>query len=524
MILPVLIAIAIPLGFLYLVWALEIFAVNRYRVLVAAIGWGIAAFLIALVLQTALVRAGLIPQSLISITTAPVLEELLKAAGIVFLAQRMIVRYAVDGASYGFAIGTGFAVAENLLYLGQNPGLELEVSLARVLSVSLIHAFNTGVVGAVLGSNFFRRSTTLSAKLIGVFAVAAGAHLVFNLVVRSVTGVPLILIAVLTGLAGLAIIMGIILYAVRAERKWINETLERTDVPAGERAAVINPDQIMAIVAKHRDNLGHDRAEVLLRYTQLLAQRSILHKTLEMNQRRSYEDGLRRQLSTVDQQLGQLRKEMGLYMRLWLRSLLPSEESEVWQALIDELGDDAPLIKLVTTLNDRQVAMSANEVRRRRAALKATRLFSELDDEEIADLIALLEDVPVSLMQHVVRQGHVDNHLYIVASGSLTASAVDDQGNETIITGYTAGGTFGELSLIDMEPAPATITALSDSLLYRLSREDLITLIYAKPQVSLRLMKQLVGQVRQGTELLIWMQKTNAAEAAPVPHTAPFIM
>ncbi|MBW4436652.1 MAG: PrsW family intramembrane metalloprotease [Pleurocapsa minor GSE-CHR-MK-17-07R] len=522
MILPVLIAIAIPLGFLYIVWVLEVFSVSRFRVMISAIGWGVAAFIIALVIQSALARFGVISASMVPITTAPFLEELLKGIGIVVLAQRMIVRYAVDGASYGFAIGTGFAVAENLLYLFANPSLQLEVSLARVLSVSLMHAFNTGFVGAVIGSNFFRRSTTLSAKLLGAFALAAAAHLLFNLVVRNVSGLPLILIAILIGMTGLTAIVTVIIYAVRAERKWINEMLENDQVSAGERAAVINPDQMIQIVAKHRDQLGHERADLLLRYTQLLAQRSILQKTLTMNQRRNYEDTLRKQLMVVDRQLEQLRREMGMYMRIWLRSLLPSEESEVWQGLTNELGDDSPLLRLVSTLNARQVALSPESAVSRRAALKATQLFSDLDDEEITDLVALLEEVPVRLMQDVMEQGKVDDHLYIVASGSLSASAIDEGGNETIITGYTAGGTFGELSMIDLEPPPATITALSDSLLYRLSREDLITLIYAKPQISLRMMKQLVGQVRQGTELLIWLQKTSTA--GTMPHTAPFIL
>ena len=40
---------------------------------------------------------------------------------------------AIDGAVYGFAVGTGFAMAENLLYVSGTPDRALGIALARVL-------------------------------------------------------------------------------------------------------------------------------------------------------------------------------------------------------------------------------------------------------------------------------------------------------------------------------------------------------------------------------------------------------
>ena len=52
-----------------------------------------------------------------SILVSPLLEELLKAIYIVWLLRRNKVGFVVDAATYGFAVGTGFAFIENILAL-----------------------------------------------------------------------------------------------------------------------------------------------------------------------------------------------------------------------------------------------------------------------------------------------------------------------------------------------------------------------------------------------------------------------
>ena len=52
---------------------------------------------------------------------APVVEELLKAIYVVWLIRRSKVGFVADAATYGFAVGTGFAFVENVLLLQSYP-------------------------------------------------------------------------------------------------------------------------------------------------------------------------------------------------------------------------------------------------------------------------------------------------------------------------------------------------------------------------------------------------------------------
>ena len=62
---------------------------------------------------------------------APVVEESLKAAFVVWLLQRNKVGFVVDAAIHGFAIGTGFAFLENLYYVEAASGAKRVRSVLR---------------------------------------------------------------------------------------------------------------------------------------------------------------------------------------------------------------------------------------------------------------------------------------------------------------------------------------------------------------------------------------------------------
>src|SRR5947209_8272381 len=68
------------------------------------------------------VNADLLPRSTLQLQTytryiSPLVEELLKAVIVVVLIRTHRVGFLVDAAIFGFAIGTGFAMVENVYYL-----------------------------------------------------------------------------------------------------------------------------------------------------------------------------------------------------------------------------------------------------------------------------------------------------------------------------------------------------------------------------------------------------------------------
>ncbi len=111
---------------------------------------------------------------------APVVEESLKAAFVVYLLQRNRVGFVVDAAIHGFAIGTGFAFLENLYYLQVNPGATMWTWIVRGLGTAIMHGGATSILAMV--------SKTLQDRLGGLrlylllpgFGVAVVLHSLYN--------------------------------------------------------------------------------------------------------------------------------------------------------------------------------------------------------------------------------------------------------------------------------------------------------------------------------------------------------
>ena len=80
---------------------------------------------------------------------APVVEETLKAAFVVYLLRRNKVGFVVDAAIHGFGIGAGFALIESLYYLHVTPGATLWTWIVRGLGTAIMHGGATAIVAMV---------------------------------------------------------------------------------------------------------------------------------------------------------------------------------------------------------------------------------------------------------------------------------------------------------------------------------------------------------------------------------------
>ena len=111
---------------------------------------------------------------------APVVEELLKAAVVVALIRLHRVGFLVDAAIAGFAVGTGFAMLENILYLRVAPDAPLGAWLVRGFGTAIMHGGATAIF-AVLGLSMAERHGRAGfAAFLPGFAAAVLLHSAFN--------------------------------------------------------------------------------------------------------------------------------------------------------------------------------------------------------------------------------------------------------------------------------------------------------------------------------------------------------
>jgi len=89
------------------------------------------------------------------------------------------------------------------------------------------------------------------------------------------------------------------------------------------------------------------------------------------------------------------------------------------------------------------------------------------------------------------------SHLYVVATGTVKISIPDESGREVLVALYRGGDVFGELALFDNAPRSATVTALSETVLYALSGEDFFAVLERNPKAMRRLLALLARIVRR---------------------------
>ncbi len=88
---------------------------------------------------------------------APVIEETLKAAVIIYLIARNKIGFMVDALIYGFAIGAGFALIENLYYLNTVETQNIFLWIIRGFGTAVMHG-GTMAIFSILSKGFYDRA------------------------------------------------------------------------------------------------------------------------------------------------------------------------------------------------------------------------------------------------------------------------------------------------------------------------------------------------------------------------------
>ncbi|MDQ3471240.1 MAG: PrsW family intramembrane metalloprotease, partial [Pseudomonadota bacterium] len=87
--------------------------------------------------------------SFYSRVVAPWIEEAVKALGIIALFRLNRIGYKLDAVISGFAIGAGFSVVENMIYLARFPELGASVWMVRGLGTAVMHGCTLAVLAAI---------------------------------------------------------------------------------------------------------------------------------------------------------------------------------------------------------------------------------------------------------------------------------------------------------------------------------------------------------------------------------------
>ena len=130
-------------------------------------------------------------------------------------------------------------------------------------------------------------------------------------------------------------------------------------------------------------------------------------------------------------------------------------------------------------------------------ALRHSRLAAELSDEQRLVLSALVTLRDLAPGEVLIREGHPDNHLYAIVSGSI--GVVKHAGSPDAVTLHSLGvGDFiDELGFIDGTEPYASKLALGEARVLGLEREKLESLLATEPHIVYNVMRAIIRTVHQ---------------------------
>jgi hypothetical protein len=111
---------------------------------------------------------------------APLVEEALKALIIWVLMRNNRIGFLVDAAIFGFAVGAGFAIFENLYYLTILPDLKMGTWVVRGFGTAMMHGGATAIFAVIAHTMLEQYPTRGWIALLPGLSIAAITHSVFN--------------------------------------------------------------------------------------------------------------------------------------------------------------------------------------------------------------------------------------------------------------------------------------------------------------------------------------------------------
>jgi CRP/FNR family cyclic AMP-dependent transcriptional regulator len=134
--------------------------------------------------------------------------------------------------------------------------------------------------------------------------------------------------------------------------------------------------------------------------------------------------------------------------------------------------------------------------------LKQVPLFGLLDDDEAAVLASQVELKHFNARQRIYKMGDPGGQAYILVSGTVRVTMVDEDQQEVLIDEPGAGQFFGFASMLDQTPHQTDATASEATECIEVDRNDITVLLQRKPHAGMDMLAVLGRQFHASQQLI----------------------
>jgi CRP/FNR family transcriptional regulator, cyclic AMP receptor protein len=134
--------------------------------------------------------------------------------------------------------------------------------------------------------------------------------------------------------------------------------------------------------------------------------------------------------------------------------------------------------------------------------LKNIPLFALLDDDETAVLASQVDFKTLAARERIYKIGDPGQHAYVMLSGKVRVSTVDEDQQEVVVDEPGENEFFGFASMLEQTPHQTSALALEESACLEISRDDIATLLERKPHAGMDLLTTLGRQFHAAQALV----------------------
>ncbi len=151
--------------------------------------------------------------------------------------------------------------------------------------------------------------------------------------------------------------------------------------------------------------------------------------------------------------------------------------------------------------------------------LKHVPLFALLDDDEIAVLAGQVELKVFAARQRIYKIGDPGMQAYILLSGSVQVSVVDDDHQEVVVDQPGHGEFFGFASMLEQTAHQTSAMAMEQTTCVEVSRDDIAILLQRKPMAGMDMLTVLGHQFHASQQLVRIRATRNPNEVIEEKYT-----
>lgn len=309
-----------------LLW-LDSYKLVGLRPVLATIGAGALAAAACYGINLALLGALPVDFGTYSRFIAPLVEELLKGALIVYLIRRHAIGFPVDAAIFGFAIGAGFAVVENIYYLGVFRESHIVVWVVRGFGTAIMHGGATAIFAIVAHTLAEKRQAQGLAEFLPGLLLATIIHSVFNQ----------FLFAPVYSTLGILLFLPPLMFIVfdRSERALQHWLAEDFDADMQLLALLNSGDLAESRLGRHlefiKDHFPPEVVADILCYLRLHVELSMRASAMLLMKESGLEPQISAEVRAMVEELRYLEKSIGVTGQHAIRQFLRLSSRDLWQ-------------------------------------------------------------------------------------------------------------------------------------------------------------------------------------------------